>query len=132
MEDPRAARALPGAVPALKRLAGAVGTVAVITGRPAADAVAYGGLDAIPGLIVLGHYGGQRWQDGALIGPGSSPAVRAARQAPRTAPGSRTRDMRWLCTPAARPTRTRPWAGSGALWAIWPNGSDWPPNRAGW
>jgi trehalose 6-phosphate phosphatase len=79
--DPRAARALPGAVPALRRLAGAVGTLAVITGRPAADAVAYGGLDAVPGLIVLGHYGWQRWQDGELSGPDSPPAVQAARQA---------------------------------------------------
>jgi trehalose 6-phosphate phosphatase len=78
--DPRAARALPGAVPALQRLAGAVGTVAVITGRAAADAVAYGGLDAIGGLIVLGHYGSQRWQDGALTLPDSPPAVQAARQ----------------------------------------------------
>ena len=32
--DPRAARALPGAVPALARLARVVGTIAVITGRP--------------------------------------------------------------------------------------------------
>jgi trehalose 6-phosphate phosphatase len=79
--EPRAARALPGAVPALQRLAGAVGTVAVITGRPAADAVAYGGLDAIGGLIVLGHYGSQRWQDGAVTGPDPGPAVQAARQA---------------------------------------------------
>jgi trehalose 6-phosphate phosphatase len=79
--DPRAARALPGAVPALQRLAPAVGTLAVITGRPAADAVAYGGLDAVPGLIVLGHYGWQRWQDGELTGPGSPPAVQAAREA---------------------------------------------------
>jgi len=79
--DPQAARALPGAVPALRRLAGAVGTLAVITGRPAAEAVAYGGLDAVPGLIVLGHYGWQRWQDGELTGPPSPPAVQAARQA---------------------------------------------------
>ena len=79
--DPRAARALPGAVPALRRLAPAVGTLAVITGRPAADAVAYGGLDAVPGLIVLGHYGWQRWQDGALAGPDTPPAVEAAREA---------------------------------------------------
>jgi trehalose 6-phosphate phosphatase len=79
--DPRAARALPGAVPALRRLAGKVGTLAVITGRPAAEAVAYGGLEDVPGLIVLGHYGGQRWQDGALAGPEPAPAVQAARQA---------------------------------------------------
>jgi trehalose 6-phosphate phosphatase len=79
--DPAAARALPGAVPALSRLAKAVGTVAVITGRPAADAVAYGGLDAVPGLIVLGDYGGQRWQDGRLTVPDPPPAVQAAREA---------------------------------------------------
>jgi len=79
--DPGAARALPAAVPVLASLARAVGTLAVITGRPAADAVAFGGLDAVPGLIVLGHYGGQRWQDGELTGPESPPAVQAARQA---------------------------------------------------
>jgi len=79
--DPQAARALPGAAPALRRLAQAVGTLAVITGRPAAEAVAYGGLDAVPGLIVLGHYGWQRWQDGKLTGPDSPAAVQAARQA---------------------------------------------------
>jgi trehalose 6-phosphate phosphatase len=79
--EPRDARALPGAVPALTGLAGAVGTLAVITGRPAAEAVTYGGLEAVPGLIVLGHYGWQRWQDGELAGAVSPPAVQAARQA---------------------------------------------------
>jgi trehalose 6-phosphate phosphatase len=79
--DPRAARPLPGAVPALRQLAAALGTVAVITGRPAPEAVSCGGLDAVPGLIVLGHYGRQRWQDGQLSGPASPPAVQAAREA---------------------------------------------------
>src|ERR1700745_2112626 len=45
-QDPRPP---PGALPALPPLAGAVGTVAVITGRPAPDAVALGGLEAVPG-----------------------------------------------------------------------------------
>jgi trehalose 6-phosphate phosphatase len=57
------------------------GTVAVITGRPAADAVRLGGLAAIPGLVVIGHYGWQRWQDGQLTDAPSPPAVEAARQA---------------------------------------------------
>jgi trehalose 6-phosphate phosphatase len=78
--DPRAARPYPGGVPALRRLARAVGTLAVITGRPAAEAVANGGLDAVPGLIVLGNYGWERWQNGELTGPDSLPAVQAARQ----------------------------------------------------
>ena len=79
--DPRAARAHPGAAPVLARLAGAVGTVAVITGRPAAEAVTYGGFGAVPGLVVLGLYGRQRWQDGTLAGPAPAAAVEAARRA---------------------------------------------------
>jgi trehalose 6-phosphate phosphatase len=78
---PGDARAHPGAVPALTALAGVVGTVAVITGRPAADAVTLGGLAAIPGLVVMGHYGGQRWQDGELADVPPPPAVEAARAA---------------------------------------------------
>ena len=81
VSDPSAARALPGAVPVLAGLARVVGTLAVITGRPAADAVAYGGLDAVDGLIVLGHYGGQRWQAGRVAAPEPPPAVDAARRA---------------------------------------------------
>ncbi len=79
--DPRDARAQPGTVPVMTALAKAVGTLAVITGRPAADAVALGGLEAVPGLIVLGHYGWQRWQDGQLTAAAAPPAVAAARAA---------------------------------------------------
>jgi trehalose 6-phosphate phosphatase len=79
--DPREARADPRAVPVMTALAEAVGTLAVITGRPAADAVALGGLEAVPGVIVLGHYGWQRWQDGQLTAADPPPAVAAARDA---------------------------------------------------
>src|SRR5258707_11725213 len=54
---PQDARPQPAALPALTPLAAAVGTVAVITGRPAADAVALGGLGALPRLGVVGHHG---------------------------------------------------------------------------
>ena len=81
VDRPDEARAHPGAVPALTALAAAVGTVAVITGRPPADAVRLGGLEAVPGLVVLGHYGWQRWQDGRLTAPASPPGVDAARAA---------------------------------------------------
>jgi trehalose 6-phosphate phosphatase len=73
VEDPESARATPGAVEALVRLASRVGTVAIITGRPAADAVRLGGLAEVPGLIVLGHYGADRWPNGQAV-PQSSPA----------------------------------------------------------
>ncbi|MFQ6198729.1 trehalose-phosphatase, partial [Streptomyces sp. NPDC000405] len=45
--DPERARAHPGAVPALARLAPRLGSVAVVTGRPAGVAVRYGGFAGI-------------------------------------------------------------------------------------
>jgi trehalose 6-phosphate phosphatase len=75
-----AARPHPAAIPALRRLAPLTGTLAVITGRPAAEAVALGGLDQVPGLIVLGQYGRQRWEEGALTAPPAPPGVDAARR----------------------------------------------------
>jgi trehalose 6-phosphate phosphatase len=81
VDHPGEARAYPGAVAAMTALAKVVGTVAIITGRPPADAVRLGGFEAVPGLIVLGHYGWQRWQDGRLTAPESPPALAAARAA---------------------------------------------------
>lgn len=78
--DPAAARAHPAAPAVLTRLAGLAGTLAVITGRPAAEAIDLGGLAGVPGLIVLGHYGWERWQDGALMSPPSPPGVAEARE----------------------------------------------------
>jgi len=77
--DPQAAYAHPGAAPALRELSGRVGTLAVITGRPALEAVALGGFGEVPGLIVLGHYGMERWQDGELSSPPPPPGVEMAR-----------------------------------------------------
>lgn len=81
VDDPATAVAAPGAADALAKLAGRVGTVAVITGRAAADAVSLGGLAEVPGLIVLGHYGAQRWQAGVLSEPPVPPGVQAVREA---------------------------------------------------
>lgn len=79
--DPADARAYPGVPEALRRLAGHIGTVAIITGRPAADAVALGGLSAVPGLIVLGHYGAERWEAGAVTAAPAPEGVAVARVA---------------------------------------------------
>jgi trehalose 6-phosphate phosphatase len=78
--DPAAAHAHPGVIRALRRLAPLVGTVAVITGRPARAAVQLGGLDQAPGIIVLGQYGRQRWESGRLTSPPVPPGVDAARR----------------------------------------------------
>jgi trehalose 6-phosphate phosphatase len=77
--DPWAARPHPAAIRALRRLAPLTGTLAVITGRSAGDAIELGGLDGIPGLIVLGQYGRQRWQDGTLSVPPAPRGVAEAR-----------------------------------------------------
>lgn len=78
--DPAAARACPGAAEALARLASLVGTVAIITGRPAADAVELGGLAHVPGLIVLGHYGAERWADGTVTAAPAADGIALARE----------------------------------------------------
>lgn len=69
VDDPEAARLHPGAPGALLELAEAVRAVAVITGRPARQAIAMGDLDALGNamldrgaeLFVLGQYGNERW-----------------------------------------------------------------------
>ena len=82
--DPERARADPGAVPTLARLGPLVHGIAVITGRPAAVAVRYGGFTGAAGLdrlVVLGHYGAERWDaaTGTLTAPAEHPGVAAVR-----------------------------------------------------
>jgi trehalose 6-phosphate phosphatase len=77
--DPAAARATPAAVTALRDLAAAAGTVAVITGRPAREAAEYAGVADVPEIVVLGHYGRQRWERGVLQSPPSPPGLAVAR-----------------------------------------------------
>lgn len=82
--DPRQARAHPEAVPALARLAPRLAGIVVITGRPAADAVRFGGFAGaagLEGLTVLGAYGAERWDagDGTVRAPEPPPGVAAVR-----------------------------------------------------
>lgn len=82
VDDPEQARAHPGAVPALTRLAPLVGSVVVLTGRPAEVAVRNGGFAGVPGLehlLVLGHYGAERWEaaTGEVRAPDAPPGVAA-------------------------------------------------------
>ncbi|GHI06816.1 trehalose phosphatase [Streptomyces cellostaticus] len=82
--DPEQARAHPDAVPALAALAPKVASVAVITGRPAGVAVRHGGFAGTAGLehlVVLGHYGAERWDaaTGTVTAPPPHPGVAAVR-----------------------------------------------------
>ncbi|MDT0304206.1 trehalose-phosphatase [Streptomonospora wellingtoniae] len=69
VSDPADARAYPGVTAELSRLAPLVGRLVIITGRPAAVAVEYGGLADVDGILVLGHYGLERWEDGRVTAP---------------------------------------------------------------
>ncbi|MEV5595805.1 trehalose-phosphatase [Streptomyces sp. NPDC052496] len=80
--DPERARAHPGAVAALARLAPLLGSLVIITGRPAGVAVRLGGFTDAPGLeqfVVLGGYGAERWDaaTGTVRAPEPPPGVAA-------------------------------------------------------
>jgi trehalose 6-phosphate phosphatase len=79
VEDPAAARATVAAASAVRRLARLTGTVAIITGRPAADAARFAGVADVPDVTVLGHYGRQRWERGQLSSPAPPPGLAVAR-----------------------------------------------------
>ena len=71
----------PGAVAALLVLGAQVGTLALVTGRSAQTVVELGGLHEVPGLVVLGQYGTQRWSAGALTSAAALPGVAPVRAA---------------------------------------------------
>jgi trehalose 6-phosphate phosphatase len=82
--DPDDARAHPGAVPVVSRLAPRLCAVAVVTGRPAEAAVRYSGLadaEGLEHLTVLGAYGAERWDaaTGTLSAAPPPPGVAAVR-----------------------------------------------------
>ncbi|WP_435107999.1 trehalose-phosphatase [Nocardiopsis synnemataformans] len=78
--DPRTSAPYPGIVDVLADLAGLIGSVAVVTGRPAETAVRLGGLDRVPGITVLGHYGAERWEGGRVVAVPAPPGVEVVRE----------------------------------------------------
>ncbi|TCN43944.1 trehalose 6-phosphate phosphatase [Kribbella orskensis] len=85
VEDPAMSRAADGALDALARLARSVGQVAIVTGRPALVATELSGVSGHPGLgrlVVLGHYGLERWEasTGAVTSDPVPPGVAVARE----------------------------------------------------
>lgn len=83
-DHPEDVRLAPGALPALARLAATVGTVVILTGRPADVAVRLGGFATAEGLgrlVVLGHYGLERWEaaTGQVSRPPPLPGLADAR-----------------------------------------------------
>jgi trehalose 6-phosphate phosphatase len=70
-----------GALDVLRALAPRARTLALVTGRPADVVVELGGLADVPGLVVLGQYGAQRWEYGRLRTEPPLPGVEQVRAA---------------------------------------------------
>jgi trehalose 6-phosphate phosphatase len=79
VDRPEEAVPQPGAIEVLTELARKVGRVALVTGRPADTVVALAGLEPVPGIVVLGQYGVQRWASGVLSGEPAVPGLALAR-----------------------------------------------------
>ncbi|GAA1145157.1 trehalose-phosphatase [Kribbella jejuensis] len=84
VEDPSRSRPVEGALDALARLARSVNQVAIVTGRPALVATELTGVSGHPGLgrlVVLGHYGLERWEasTGKVTSEPVPPGVATAR-----------------------------------------------------
>jgi len=71
----------PGALAALTACTQVFDTVAIVTGRPAAVVVSLAGAASVDRLVVLGHYGEERWTraDG-LVAPPEPAGLPAARR----------------------------------------------------
>ncbi|GAA1308132.1 trehalose-phosphatase [Planotetraspora silvatica] len=73
--DPASARIHPEAPGVLAELAKRVGGIVIVTGRPPGTALALGAsasgpsLADVPGLVILGHYGLERWEAGRITAP---------------------------------------------------------------
>jgi trehalose 6-phosphate phosphatase len=83
-DQPEDARLDPGAIDALTQVVAQVGSVVIISGRSAATAVAFGGFDRVPALgslVVLGHYGAERWDaaTGEVVPAAQPPGLEQAR-----------------------------------------------------
>ena len=128
VDDPERRRSTPTAREVLD-LAEAVHGVAVVTGRPARQVLALGGLDEIGNalgergrdLYVFGQYGNERWSshDRRVISPKPphglatlmSELPRILRRATPRTPGSRRRGSPSGSTPAGWTTRRPPSTG---------------------
>jgi trehalose 6-phosphate phosphatase len=76
---PEEAVAAAGAIEVLTALAPCVGRLALVTGRPAQVVVDLAGVADVPGLVVMGQYGVERWSAGSVSAADPAPGIAAAR-----------------------------------------------------
>ena len=92
---PDDARPLPGARQTLRDVRVTGAALAVVTGRSVASLLRVSGFGAIPGIVIYGTHGAERWQEGELRTPAPPPGLDELR---RSLPGllaSIARDL-WI------------------------------------
>ena len=72
---PDDARPLAGAGQILRAARATGATVAVVTGRSVASLLRVSGFGAVPGIVIYGIHGAQRWQAGELRAPAPPPGL---------------------------------------------------------
>jgi trehalose 6-phosphate phosphatase len=85
VDDPYQAHVHPDAVAVLSRVAAQLRAVAVVTGRPAEQALSLGGFtgaDGLADLVILGQYGVERWdaRSGEITAPAPPAGIEPARR----------------------------------------------------
>jgi trehalose 6-phosphate phosphatase len=77
---PDDARPVAGVRPLLRDIAATGATLAIVTGRSVDTLLRISGLETVPGLVVYGLHGIERWEDGHLRAPATPPGIGELRQ----------------------------------------------------
>jgi trehalose 6-phosphate phosphatase len=72
---PADARPLPGVHQLLRDLRATGAALAIVTGRSVASLLRVSGFDAVPGIVIYGMHGVERWENGRLRAPATPPGI---------------------------------------------------------
>jgi len=72
---PDDARPLPGVLQVLHDVRATGAALAVVTGRSVASLLRVSGFDAVPGIVIYGMHGVERWENGLLRAPVTPPGI---------------------------------------------------------
>jgi trehalose 6-phosphate phosphatase len=77
---PDDARPVPGVHQVLRDVRATGAALAVVTGRSVASLLRVSGFDAVPGIVIYGLHGVERWENGRLRAPATPPGIDELRQ----------------------------------------------------
>jgi len=77
---PEDARPVPGVHQLLRDVRATGATLAVVTGRSVSSLLRVSGFGAIPGIVIYGTHGAERWQEGSLRAAAAPPGLEELRE----------------------------------------------------